>query len=183
MAGGDWDRYEIVLAGTGGQGLVFLGNVLGQAAVMGSDLHATVTQSFGIASRGGFTKAEVVLSPGPVAYPRVKKPDLVLALSSEALDRYRDAVGRDAWLIYVARQLELDASGRRIGLSLMETAREEGVSGSINVMALGAVVEIMDLLSPEAVTGVLGEPAGPRAEANMKAFRLGQRLGREAIKG
>lgn len=174
-----WDRYEVVLAGTGGQGLVFLGGVLGQAAVMGSDLHATVTQSYGIASRGGFSKAEVVLSPRPVAYPRVKDPDLILALSPEARARYRDQAGQGTVLIYDLKAGEPLEGDDLIGLPLTEKARREDLESAINVMALGAVVEIMDLLDPAHISEVLSSPPGPRAEANIRAFELGRRLGKE----
>ncbi len=173
-------RREIILAGMGGQGLVFLGKVLGDAAVLGNDMHAAVTQSYGIATRGGFTKSEVILSATPIAYPRVMEPHAVLALTQQALDLYQDG---DAWLIYDSDAINGQPGPRSVGLPFTSMAREHGLLRSINVMGLGAMVEILDLLSRPSVSSVLGEGDSGAARANVKAFEIGCILGREHADG
>ena len=81
-------RYEIRIAGFGGQGVVTVGKIVGVAAALHDKKNAVQTQSYGPESRGGACKSEVVLSDGEIHYPKVRTADVLVALSQPALDIY-----------------------------------------------------------------------------------------------
>ncbi|MFO8059860.1 MAG: 2-oxoacid:acceptor oxidoreductase family protein [Bacillota bacterium] len=165
---GPGTRTEIVLAGVGGQGLVYMGRLLGRAAVE-QDRHAVQTQSYGVASRGGFTKSEVIISGTPIAAFTVERPGAVLALTEEAHRRYSGSLPRDAVLVYDADAVSSGLAGGEVGLPLTSTARRLGLMRSYNVMALGAFVVIADILPPAAVRKLL-------TGKNLEAFDAGVSL-------
>jgi 2-oxoglutarate ferredoxin oxidoreductase subunit gamma len=81
-------RYEIRIAGFGGQGVITVGKILGVAAALHDKKNAVQTQSYGPESRGGACKSEIVLSDGEIHYPKVRSADVLVALSQTALDVY-----------------------------------------------------------------------------------------------
>ncbi len=78
---------EIILAGTGGQGLILSGILLAEAAML-EGKNVVQTQSYGIASRGGLSLAEVIIDEDEIIFQQVRTPDCVLALSEEAAKKY-----------------------------------------------------------------------------------------------
>lgn len=81
---------EIILAGSGGQGLILSGILLAEAAML-EGKNVVQTQSYGIASRGGLSLAEVIVDDDEIIFQQVRVPDCVLALTEEAARKY------DAW--------------------------------------------------------------------------------------
>ena len=89
------DRIEIVASGFGGQGVVRLGQILGEAAVK-QGLHVTMLKSHGTEMRGGYVRSQVVLSPKIIdSVPCVRTPDYLMALSSAAYRPFKDTVPAD----------------------------------------------------------------------------------------
>ena len=77
---------QIVLTGTGGQGLILAGIILAEAAVLDGK-QAIQTQSYGPEARGGASRAEVLISEEAIDYPKVRKADTLLAMSQEAFNK------------------------------------------------------------------------------------------------
>ena len=63
-------RYEIRLAGEGGQGMLLAGAILAEAAAIYDGRNVIMTQAYAPQQRGGFTETELVLSDGEIDYPR-----------------------------------------------------------------------------------------------------------------
>lgn len=78
---------EIRLSGSGGQGIILMGIILAEAAIM-NGVNAIQSQSYGPEARGGASKAEVIINDGEIDFPKVRKPDILLALTQEAFDKY-----------------------------------------------------------------------------------------------
>ena len=93
------DRYEVRLAGEGGQGMILAGIILAEAAAVYDGLNAVQTQSYGPEARGGASRSEVVIAHGEIDYPKVLNPDLVLSMSQEACDRFCDRVKEDGLVV------------------------------------------------------------------------------------
>ena len=53
---------EVLISGFGGQGIVLAGSILGKAAAIYDQRHATLTQSYGPEARGGSCSAQIVIS-------------------------------------------------------------------------------------------------------------------------
>ena len=81
-------RFEIRIAGFGGQGVVTIGRILGTAFSVHGGKNSVNTQSYGPESRGGACRSEVVVSGGDINYPYVRNADVLIALSQVALDTY-----------------------------------------------------------------------------------------------
>ena len=91
---------EVRIAGFGGQGVILEGMILGRAASIFENKHATLIQSFGPEARGGACSAQVMLSEERILYPYVKEPDILVAMSQEALTRYLPTLKAAGKLIY-----------------------------------------------------------------------------------
>jgi 2-oxoglutarate ferredoxin oxidoreductase subunit gamma len=181
----------VVIAGEGGQGVVLAGALLGEAAVR-AGLNAAHTSAYGIATRGGFTRSDVIVVPPDqeILYPRVRRADLLVALSEQAYTRLL-AMGRPgALLIREAGlggpALNPDAPGaaaapwREIALPLEEAAARAGGRRMINVVALGAVLGATGMFAPVFLEEVLRRRFGSeRGEASCRAMWAGYRLVRE----
>ena len=93
------DRIEIVASGFGGQGVVRLGQIIGQAAVQ-QGLHVTMLKSHGTEMRGGYVRSQVVISKTIIDSPMCETPDYLVALSKAAYDRFKHTVPRDGIILY-----------------------------------------------------------------------------------
>jgi 2-oxoglutarate ferredoxin oxidoreductase subunit gamma len=101
------ERLEIVASGFGGQGVVRLGQVLGEAAVK-QGLHVTMLKSHGTEMRGGYVRSQVVLSEDIIDSPMCENPDVLVTLSSAAYERFKGTVPENGSAM--AKLLEKDLS-------------------------------------------------------------------------
>jgi len=101
------DRFEIRLSGAGGQGMILAGIIIAEAALYEEGLNVTQTQSYGPESRGGASRAEVVLSNEIIDFPKVIKPDILVSLTQEAYDKYNEDVKNEG-IIIVDDSIETD---------------------------------------------------------------------------
>lgn len=168
---------QILLAGKGGQGQILAGIILAKAAVSYDGLHATQTQSYGPESRGGASRAEVIISDAPIDYPKVTDADLILCMSQEAYDRYAPELG-EGGIILVDDSLvdQYDADSPAVKPVSITGLAEKEVGRVIvaNMVALGVLVTLTSVVSMEAVTRAIENSVPPGTEEmNLKAFRLG----------
>lgn len=82
------ERYEIVLSGSGGQGIVLAGKILAEACAIYDGKEAVMTQSYGPEARGGASRTEIIVGSTKIDYPRVMRVDVLLAMTQQALDTY-----------------------------------------------------------------------------------------------
>jgi len=92
------EEKRIVISGFGGQGVVFAGKLLVEAA-MRSGLYATYFPSYGIAMRGGAAKCDVTVSGEEIGSPVIDEADIVIAMSVEAKRRYEPLVKKEGVFI------------------------------------------------------------------------------------
>lgn len=157
------------MAGTGGQGLIVMATFLAEAA-MNEGKHVAQTQSYGVAQRGGFISAEVVISNERVLYQNTRKPDVILALHGVVGDRY-DATSApvlfDSTLLH--KQLP-----HWLGIPFTKMAIDLGVVKAANIIALGAMAclrPIVQLASLETIARKRFK--GSIADLNVQALKQG----------
>ena len=174
------ERFEVRIAGAGGQGVVTAGLMLAEAAVLGG-LRATHSQVYGPQSRGGTSRSDVVIARGEIGFPLADSVDLMLVLNRESWERHAAEAGVVAMLVDSVAVGGADVTGAEV-YPIVETAR--AVSGGVlvsGVVALGLlqahtpVVEIEALR--QAVTARV--PARHRA-MNLEALSAGAGLVAEA---
>jgi 2-oxoglutarate ferredoxin oxidoreductase subunit gamma len=86
------ERFEIRIAGAGGQGVVHAGLMLAEAAVL-SGLSATHSQVYGPESRGGTSRSDVVIADGEIGFPLADTVDVMLVLNPESWAKRRREAG------------------------------------------------------------------------------------------
>ena len=172
-------RYEMRFSGSGGQGVILASVIVAEAAVA-AGLNAVQSQSYGPEARGGMCRAETILSREKIWYSKLTRPDFLLALTQQALDRYapdlapNGVVLADAGLTVPAC---LDRE-RVIAVPILATARDKvGKLMTANIVAVGAIDRALGLFDQESLTeGVRRHiPAGTE-ELNWKALEAGAGL-------
>ena len=177
---------EIRLSGTGGQGLILAGIILAEAAGVYDGYNVIQTQSYGPEARGGASRAEVIISDSVIDYPKVTSPDIVLIMSEQACDKYGNQVKTGGIVLLDDTNVDsrpvLDGASI-IALPITEIARH-GVGRQVvaNVVALGALVGVSKVVTPEALEkAVLSRVPKGTEDLNMKAFHMGLERGRRAM--
>jgi 2-oxoglutarate ferredoxin oxidoreductase subunit gamma len=170
-------RYEIRIAGFGGQGVVTIGRIAAGAAALYDRKNAVQTQSYGPESRGGACKAEVVLADGDIHYPKVRTADVLVALSQTALDIYLKDLKPGGLLIVdplTVPDVPPRENLRLFRVPTAEMAVEVGNKKFQNMVALGALCELTGVISRAALEKSIAENVPPKTlSQNLEAFQKG----------
>jgi 2-oxoglutarate ferredoxin oxidoreductase subunit gamma len=170
-------RYEIRIAGFGGQGVITIGRIIGTAAVLYEKKNAVQTQSYGPESRGGACRADVVLADGDIHYPHVGSADVLVALSQTAQDVYLKILKPGGLLLVdplTVTQNPPRSDARLVKVPTAEMAHAMGNKKYQNMVALGAFCQLTGMISPEAleraITAIVPSVTLPQ---NIEAFHRG----------
>lgn len=169
------DRFEVRLAGEGGQGMILAGVILAEAAAVYDGLNAVQTQSYGPEARGGASRSEVILARGEIDYPKVMDADLLLCMSQEASDRFYTQVKDDGCIVIDSSKVGRVPTHRAITVPITRIAEEAtGRRITASIVALGLVSGLTDMVSPHALEQAVLErvPAGTE-EINLRALAAG----------
>lgn len=181
----NFDRFEIRLSGSGGQGLVLGGVIIAEAVSTIDGKNVVQTQSYGPEARGGASRTDLVISAGEIYYPKPMALDLLLAMTQESCDLYHHALKDGGMMIYDSHLVTQVPVARAIGIPFSQLARHEiGLPMVANVISLGAICAITKIVSEEALTKIVTKrsPRGTE-EKNMQALQLGLKVGKEALEG
>jgi 2-oxoglutarate ferredoxin oxidoreductase subunit gamma len=177
-------RYEIRLAGSGGQGLILAGVILAEAAGIYDGKFVCQTQSYGPAARGGASKAEVVISDCDIDYPKAIRPDALVALNQMSLNKYVDDLKPGGLLLVDADLVrEVPVEGA-VSIPCTRIARDLGKEMMANIVALGALAALTGAVSLDSLEkAVLARVPKGTEEMNKKALAAGIAAAREAKRG
>lgn len=181
-------RYEIVLSGSGGQGLKLSGEILGQAAAFHDKLNCVMTASYGAESRGGKSEAYVIVSKDePVDYPEATYADVIVALSQPGLQRQLGHLKNETIIIADSDLVDTSVVSKGTVYKVPVNAMSIQVMGSpisANIVTLGALAAITGMFKREGIEGVIKETfAGKIADKNLAAFDAGYQAGTKCING
>lgn len=170
-------RYELRFSGAGGQGLILAGVIMAEAASIYDGKQAVQSQSYGPEARGGASKSEVIISDGPIDYPKATVVDALLALTQEACDKYSHDL-KDGGILLIDSDLvknEPKGNFKVTKFSIINTAKNEvGREIVANIVALGAMVALTGVVTREsAEKAVLARVPEAFLELNKKAFNTG----------
>ncbi len=170
------DRIEIVVSGFGGQGVVRLGQIIGETGVR-QGLRVAMLKSHGTEMRGGYVRSQVVLSREAIDSPMCETPDYFVALSSSAYERFKDTVPDDGIIIYDPAFVE------KIDESLKCTqkafpAKELSMKNFdnplfANTIVLGAMARLVDVLEKDVVMKSILNIIPKFHDRNREAYRIG----------
>lgn len=170
-------RYEIRLSGEGGQGIILAGVILAEAAAIYDGKNATQTQVYGPESRGGASKAEVIISDDEIDYPKAMAVDLLLALTQAAANRYAKELKPGGILVADSTKvLDLPKGEFTVhAVPILDTAREKiGKAMVGNIVSLGAIVGVSQVVSRQAIEkAVLARVPKGTEDLNRQALEAG----------
>ena len=171
---------QILIAGFGGQGVLFAGKFLAYKGLM-EDLQVSWLPSYGPEMRGGTANCSVVLSDTPVGSPIITQPDVLVAMNLPSLQKFVDAVVPGGQ-IYVDSSL-IDVKVERDDVQVFyipatQMAKEQELGNLANMILVGSLLENHPELSfagTDAVIKKLVPPAKAElVEMNTKAMQLGK---------
>jgi len=172
----DSKRFEIRIAGFGGQGVVTIGKVLGHAFTIHEGVNSVNTRSYGPESRGGACRSELVVSQSEIDYPGVRNADILVALSQTALDAYIGDL-KDGGILLIDPHSVNEVPGKVCSYAVpaMEIAHEVGSVKYQNSVALGALAALLDgRLKKESLARAVAENVPHKTrQKNMDAFDRG----------
>jgi 2-oxoglutarate ferredoxin oxidoreductase subunit gamma len=167
-------RYEIRLAGSGGQGLILAGIILAEAAGVYDGKFVCQTQSYGPEARGGASKAEVVISDAAIDYPKAIRPDVLLALNQKSLEAFSSDLKPGGLLLVDADLVQEAPAHGVIALPFTRIARELGRAMAANIVALGALAQLTGAVTLESLeAAVLARVPKGTEDLNRQALAAG----------
>ena len=173
---------QVRFAGLGGQGIILMGEILGEAAVM-EKKYVGQTSSYGAEARGSACKADVVISDSWIDYPEVTEADVLACMSQGTYEQNRVNVNTSNGMIFMDPQLvkpDPSLALKHIPVPATEKALQElGNRMVANMVLLGAVVKAVGLVGEESLLRALSNRVPPSLlELNKKALALGFNLGK-----
>ncbi len=172
--------YEIVLAGFGGQGILFLGKMIALAGMIDGK-EVSWIPSYGPEMRGGTANCSVVVSDRRIGTPVVNHPNVLVAMNRPSLEKFEPKMQAGGRLLINKTLIEIPHTRTDIDVTYAEITGLAGEIGNprlANIVALGALIGRVDIVSRAAVIEALNkELAGKKAallELNLKAFEAGQ---------
>ncbi len=170
---------NILLAGFGGQGILFAGKQIVLAG-MRNDKYVSWLPSYGPEMRGGTCNCSVIVEDEPIGSPLVTKPDILLAFNGPSFDKFEKTVVSGG-MLFVDSSLVNKKSERTditaCYIPATTLANENNLSGMANVIMLGYIIKKTGLFTEEFFKESLnsGIPASKAhlAAINMKALEIG----------
>lgn len=171
---------EFLIAGFGGQGLLFAGKFLVNLGMkMGKQV--TWLPSYGPEMRGGTANCSVILSDDPVGSPIVDSPNILMVMNLPSLDKYERAVtpgGMIAMDSSLINRQVTRADTDVVSIPATQLASDNQLNGLANMILMGGILEKLGLydetLVNEAIAKVTSVKHPELGEANRKALEMGR---------
>ena len=168
--------YKMFFAGSGGQGVLLMGQIVTYAAML-EGKEATFLPSYGPEMRGGTANCTVVVSDKPVSCPLIYEADIAVVMNLPSMDKFEPMVKKGGWLFYnesiIDRKPNRDDI-RTIAVDLAARSEALGNDKVANMVMLGEVVRGTGVVQTETVFHVFEKVFSGRKAAliplNRRAF-------------
>ena len=172
--------HEIIIAGFGGQGLLFAGKVLAYGGLI-ENREVSWLPSYGPEMRGGTANCNVILSDTPVGSPIVQHPDILIVMNTPSLDKYESTVAPGGKIFVDSALITRKVSREDVEVFYIpatQMASDMNASGLANMILLGAVLRETACISDETLVKSLHQVIPARkadlGELNMNCIRAGK---------
>jgi len=174
---------QILIAGFGGQGILFAGKFLAYKGLM-ENLQVSWLPSYGPEMRGGTANCNVILSDTPIGSPIITEPDVLIAMNLPSLQKYIGTVAPGGQ-VYIDSAL-IDVKVERTDLQVFyipatQMAKEADIATLANMIIVGSLLQNHPELSFEGTDAVVEQLVPPKkaalVELNKKALTLGKNYG------
>ena len=185
-------KKDIILAGVGGQGILTIATIIGDAATV-AGLNLKQAEVHGMSQRGGDVQSNLRLSTETIYSDLIKEGAADLIISMEPMEalRYLPYLNAEGWLVtsshpfknipnYPADEdlnAELNSLPYIASLPIEDVAKDNNMPKSANIILLGMAAKYIGILSPEQLRESIARVFAPKGETivemNLKAFDLG----------
>lgn len=170
---------NILLAGFGGQGILFAGKLIAYAGLIeGREL--SWLPSYGPEMRGGTANCSVVLADEPIGSPLVLEPDVLVAMNQPSLDKFIDSVVPGGKVIIdstMCQRLPERTDITIFPVPSTQLAEESGLKGLASVILVGKMLREIGFCDPVALDQAIVKSVPPKKAhllgKNRKAFEIG----------
>ena len=185
-------KKDIILAGVGGQGILTIATIIGDAATV-AGLNLKQAEVHGMSQRGGDVQSNLRLSTDFIYSDLIKQGAADLIISMEPMEalRYLPYLNKEGWIVTSSHPFknipnypeeealmqELNNLPKVASLPIEDVAKENNLPKSANVVLLGMAAKYIEILTPEqlreSIARVFASKGEKIVEANQLAFDLG----------
>ncbi len=173
------DNFEVRFSGSGGQGLILSAKLL-SAALIAEGFNVSQSQSYEPVSRGGMSRADLVVSKGQPAFPLTRGLDFLLILDAAAAQASNGLLSAKTLVMVDRERVPTPPKGdfTLIALPFVESARQLGNKRIANIIALSALVARTGICPLQTLKDTVQQKSPPKfARLNQEACALGIDLG------
>ncbi len=173
---------RIIIAGSGGQGILFLGKLIAYSGMI-EGREVTWFPSYGAEMRGGTANCTVIVSDEMVGSPVIRNPDILIAMNEASYNRFSEKLLSGGILIYDSSLINIKNHRndiKAIGVPATELSASLKNTKSANMVMVGALVGLAHALSINSVIQAIDEitparrkdSAGINKDLVMKGYNL-----------
>lgn len=170
---------KILIAGFGGQGILFAGKFIAYAGLL-NGFQVSWLPSYGPEMRGGTANCSVIISDDPIGSPIVNNPDYLIVMNTPSMARYEPDVVTGGIIFadssLITRRVERE-DVEAVYIPATGLADEMGLKNLANMIILGAFIKRAGTCASSDLAEVLGKTVPPRRknliDANLKALETG----------
>lgn len=171
---------QILLAGFGGQGILFAGKFLAYKGLTDGK-NVSWLPSYGPEMRGGTASCSVILSDEPVGSPIISNPDILVAMNLPSLDKYESTVVPGGQILLDSSLIERKVQRDDVTVHYVpatQLASDNNMSTLANMIIMGKLISESGGFDDESLTNTLKKVISARhadmLETNLKAMKIGR---------
>lgn len=169
-------QVEILIGGSGGQGIILIGSILAKAATL-NGMYATQVSNHGSSQRGTPVRSEIIISDRPIKYTFVQKPDFFIVMSYLGFTKFRKSMVEETKVIINSdrvKDFNLNYQGEYITLPASTIAKEIGNPIGANFIMLGKLLSISNMFPLKVVEDAIIQNVPEKfIQKNLDALRKG----------
>ncbi len=167
--------HDVIIAGFGGQGVLFMGNLLAQAGLE-EGRHVTFMPAYGVEMRGGTANCNVILSSDPIGSPIPDTPHSGIILNEASLLRFQPLIRDQGFLFYNSSLVSGDKVNRgdvrSLAVPANDLAKKLGSDQVASMVMLGCFVGWTRIVNPETLRPAMDEMLPAKARERFLAMNL-----------
>lgn len=177
-------NYDILLAGFGGQGILFAGKLLVNLGLY-DDKEVSWLPSYGPEMRGGTCNCSVCVSDEPIGSPLVVNPNVLIVMNTPSLEKFIDKVQPGGLVIIDSSMVDAEVTRTDVKVCMVPatalTDTDPNLKGGANIILAGKFIAETGFTSTENIRTVFEKIIPPHKAAlienNLKAIEIGMNYG------